>query len=265
MRKKPKTLRPVWPNAGIEAEYRRKLRALIEEVHQSVLYWVTAAFRKHEPVMTEITQDASPAAELKKILRQLSKRWRWQIEASADKLAKWFAKSAATRSDAQLRKILKDAGFAVEFKLTAAHRDVLKGAVAENVSLIKSIPGQYLDHVEQLVMRSVTQGRNLGDLTKQILKHYDVSKKRAALIARDQNNKATSALTRVRRLELGLNKAIWLHSHAGKTPRPAHVKMDGKTFDIARGMWDSHEQLWIQPGYLINCRCTSRPVIPGLS
>ena len=269
MRKKPKVLRPVWPNAGIEAEYRRRLRALLEEVHNSVLYWVRAAYRQNEPEVTqlanEVAQDASPSAELRKIMRALTKRWRSSIEGTAKKLAKWFAKSAATRSDAALKKILKDGGFAVEFKLTPAQRDILVATIAENVSLIKSIPAQYLDHVEQLVMRSVTQGRNIGYLTKQIEKHYTVSHKRAVLIARDQNNKATSALNRARCLELGLKEAIWMHSHAGKKPRPEHVKMHGKKFNIARGMWDPHEKMYIQPGYLINCRCTKKVVIAGLT
>lgn len=214
---------------------------------------------------SKFAHDAGPAEELKKAMKKLTKRWKESIEDAAPKLAKWFAKSASKRSDAVLKKILKDSGFAVKFTMSAAQSDALAAIVAENVSLIKSIPSQYLDQVEQLVMHSVSQGRNLEYLTKQIEHRFNVSHKRAVLISRDQNNKATGALQRVRRLELGLNKAIWLHSHAGKTPRPAHVKMHGRMFDIARGMWDPHEQMWIQPGFLINCRCTSRAVVPGLT
>lgn len=269
MKKRPKTLKPVWPNAGIEVEYRRKLRDFLEEIHESVLYWVRAAFRKNEPKVTRLASkfahDAGPVEELKKAMKALTKRWKDAIEGTAPKLAKWFAKSASQRSDKVLAKILKDGGFAVKFKLTVAQRDALGAIVQENVSLIKSIPAQYLDQVEQLVMHSVSQGRDLEYLTKEIQKRFNVGRKRAILISRDQNNKVTGALQRVRRLELGLNKAVWMHSHAGKTPRPAHVKMHGRQFDIARGMWDPHEKMFIQPGFLINCRCTSKPVIPGLT
>jgi len=63
-------------------------------------------------------------------------------------------------------------------------------------------------------------------------------------------------------LELGITEAVWMHSHAGKVPRPTHVAMNGTRFKVAEGMWDSAEGKFIQPGELINCRCTSRSVLP---
>ncbi len=56
-----------------------------------------------------------------------------------------------------------------------------------------------------------------------------------------------------------------MHSHAGKEPRPTHVKMDGKKYDVTKGMFDTAEKRFIFPGELINCRCISRSVIPGFS
>jgi uncharacterized protein with gpF-like domain len=55
-----------------------------------------------------------------------------------------------------------------------------------------------------------------------------------------------------------------MHSHAGKVPRKTHVKNHGKQYDIAKGWYDPHEQQRVWPGSLINCRCFSKPVIPGL-
>jgi len=72
-------------------------------------------------------------------------------------------------------------------------------------------------------------------------------------------------MTNARQADLGIREAIWMHSHAGKKPRPEHVKMDGKTYNITKGMWDPHEKKWIFPGELINCRSTGRPIVPGLS
>jgi SPP1 gp7 family putative phage head morphogenesis protein len=137
--------------------------------------------------------------------------------------------------------------------------------VQANVSLIKSIPEEYLKQVEGAVMRSVQTGRDLGKLSKELQKKFGVSKRKAALISRDQNNKATSAFQRARQQELGITKAIWMHSHAGQEPRPSHVAMNGKEYDINKGMWDRDEQEWIFPGQLINCRCTSKSIIPGFS
>jgi uncharacterized protein with gpF-like domain len=92
-----------------------------------------------------------------------------------------------------------------------------------------------------------------------------VTKRRAALISRDQNNKATAVITRVRQQELGVAEAIWVHSTAGKTPRPTHVKAGRERvrYAIAEGWYDPHEKKNVWPGELINCRCVSRAVIPG--
>ena len=250
------------PNAGVEAAYRRALQASVRKMHESVLYWLRAAYRANEP---EMAMDATPAVQLQRAIRKLTRRWSKKFDDLAEDLAKHFAKASSKRTDAQLRAILKRGGITVEFRMTPAQRDVFQATVKQNVSLIRSLPSQYLAQVEGMVMRSVQTGRDLATLTRDIEKQYGVTRRRAALIARDQNNKATSALTRVRQIDLGITEGIWVHSHAGEVPRPTHVKMDGKKYNLAEGMWDADEHAWIHPGELINCRCVSRPVIPGLS
>lgn len=231
-------------------------------MHQSVMHWVQSAYRRNEPILA---QDAVPANELQKAIRKLVRRWKRNFTEAAPELAKWFAMSASKRSDKVLMKILKDAGITAKFKMTPAQRDVLRATVHANVSLIKSIPTQYLNQVEGIVMRSVQQGMAIGDLAKQLEKSYGVSKRRAALIARDQNIKATSSLNRARQMELGITHAIWQHSHGGNEPRPTHVAMNGKKYDLSKGMWDSHEKAFVHPGQLINCRCSSKSIIAGFS
>jgi SPP1 gp7 family putative phage head morphogenesis protein len=245
--------------------YRQKLRALVDELDNSIQYWVRAAYRANEPEVAELVHDEMPSAALRDALRRLSRRWTRRIEATATNLAEWFARAAAARTDAALRRALREGGFSVEFKLTRAQRDVLSATIQQNVGLIKSIGQKYLSEVEGSVMRSVQTGRDVGALTRELQDRFKVTRKRAALIARDQNQKATSALQRVRHLELGIRECIWMHSHAGRVPRRTHVAMHGRRYDVARGMWDSDERAWVQPGELINCRCTSRPVVPGFT
>ena len=262
MVKPPKTLKPIWANVGVEVNYRTALYKLIRKMHDSVQYWLEASYRQNEP---EIAQDAIPAAELKKAIRKLSRRWQRQFNDLAPDLARYFSTAVYKRSDKALETILKKGGMSVKFKLTAAMRDVLHATVNQNVNLIKSIPQKYLHEVEGLVMRSVQTGRDLHTLSKQLQKQYGVSKRRAALIARDQNNKASGSLQRVRQLELGITEAVWLHSSAGKKPRPTHVANNGKKYDIKKGWWDPAVKDFIHPGYLVNCRCTSKPIVPGFS
>lgn len=261
---KENRLRPIHPNIGIEAEYRRKLTALIDEMDRSLRYWLEAAYKANEPL---IAQDELPAVALRKALRQLSARWRKRFDEMAPKLAEWFAQSAAQRSDATLKRILRDGGISVRFQMGRAARDILEATVNQNVALIKSIPQQYFTQVEGAVMRSVTQGRDLASLSKELQEHFGVTKRRAAFIARDQNNKATASITRARQIEMGLTEAIWVHSGGGKHPRPTHVKAgrDRVRYDVRKGWYDPAVKRRIFPGEEPNCRCVSRSVIKGFA
>lgn len=206
-----------------------------------------------------------PADELSAAMDEMAATWQSNFDSAAEDVANHFAKSAAKRSDWTLVSALKKKGFAVEFQTTPAMRDVMGATVDANVALIKSIPQKYLGNVRGAVMRSVQEGRDLAPLAKYLEEQRGVTKRRAAFIALDQNNKATAALTRVRRMEIGLTKAVWKHSHAGKTPRPTHLKNDGNEFDVETGWYDPHEGKHIQPGELINCRCVSIPIVPGFT
>lgn len=262
--KRPVSLRPVHPNAGIRAGYRKRLVALVDEMCASYLHWVRAAYRKHTPVLA---QDEVPSRELERALAALAKRWNRNFDTAADELAKYFATRVENRSRQALMAILKKGGFTVEFKMSKALRDVMVATVAENVSLIKSIPAQFHSQISVMVMQSVVTGRDLAPLTRQLQKQFGVTRRRAELIARDQNNKATAQITRARYVDMGIKKAIWLHSGGGKTKRPTHVKQSGKTFNIDTGWYDPDPKVkrFIQPGELINCRCVPRAVVKGFT
>jgi hypothetical protein len=202
-----------------------------------------------------MAMDATPASQLKMTVNRLGRYWNKRFNETAKELADYFALSAAKRSDAALRSILKKGGWSVQFRLTPAMKDIVAATVAENVALIKSIPAQYHTEVNGLVMRSVTAGRDLAQLTDDLEKRYDITRKRAALIARDQNAKMTGALQRARQIEIGITEAIWLHSHGGKTYRKTHLANDRKRYNVATGWWDPDPKVkrFIAPGELINC------------
>ena len=138
-----KTLRPVRPNAGIEAAYRQRLESLIDEMHKSITWWLTAAYRANTPEMAQDAEDdprnklpdgspeaaqktasqeiakairktGSPAKVLQGVMKKLGDTWQKRFDEAAPQLADYFATKAKDRVDGSLKKILKDAGFAVE-------------------------------------------------------------------------------------------------------------------------------------------------------
>jgi SPP1 gp7 family putative phage head morphogenesis protein len=259
-RQRDVTIPHVVPNAGLQAYYRKRLQGMIEAMADSIAWWVSQAYRRKPPVMA---QDETPADALRRVIRKLERRWTRNFDELARKLSPQFVARNGRLSDRQFMEHLKKAGFSIEFQMTPAMRDIARATVAENVSLIRSIPRQHFTQVEGMVMRSVQAGRDLGTLSQDLQHQFGVTKRRAALIARDQNNKATSSFNRARQQELGIEEAIWRHSHAGKTPRPTHVDMDGKVYKVDEGMWDEDEGRYVWPGQLIGCRCTSKSLIRG--
>lgn len=283
----PVALAPVRANAGLEAAYRGDLDRLIAEMVNSIDYWLTATWRADTPATVAqdsrtpifrigpgstdwrygctttpiVAQDASGAAQLRAALLRLANRWQSKFDKAADDIGKRFAAKTLKITDVALMDRLSKAGFAVQFKMTPIMRDAYSAVIGEQVGLIKSIASQHLTQVQTVVMQGVQTGRDLGYIHNQLRERYGVTKRRAALIARDQSNKATSTLTRTRQLALGIEKGIWRHSGAGKEPRPEHVAADGKEFDLQKGMY--LEGVWTWPGHEINCRCTWTPVIAG--
>lgn len=277
--KPPKTARAVLPNKGVEVAYRRELDKLIKEMSNSVEYWLEAAYKANPPEMEEaIAEDArvgtkskisqewaslrSPSARMRKPIKELADRWLKRFDDMSASIAERFATSGLKHTDSSFKQALKDGGWTVEFKVTPLIRDAMNATIQENVSLIKSIPQQYLTDVEGIVMRGFTQGRDLQAISSELQDRYGVTRRRAALISRDQSNKLTATVTQARRVDLGLYEAIWLHSGAGKHPRPLHLKAgrDKLKFDVRQGAYIGGK--YILPGTEINCRCSSKTVLP---
>ena len=85
------TLRPIRPNKGIEMAYRKKLMKLIDEMQNSVKYWIEAEYKRQEPVI--MADDATPADAMARALRKRFTQWQRNFRREARKLAGWFARS----------------------------------------------------------------------------------------------------------------------------------------------------------------------------
>lgn len=246
------------PSVGDGEAYRKALERLVDEMNGSLIYWLVSRWRDDPPTLA---MDESWIGALRRTMNELSRRWQSRFDEAAPKLAAHYAKRAATRSTAELAKILQDTGLTVDFKTTAAVRTAMGASVGENVGLIRSIASEHLADVRGIVMRSASLGRDLETMSSELMERFSVPKDRAALIARHQNNMMSATITRVRQTEAGIERAIWVHSHAGKKPRPEHLAFSGKEYDVATGAF--LEGVWTWPGVEINCRCFSRPVMPG--
>lgn len=254
-----KDLRPIYPNAGLRAAYRKRLTQEVDRLSRSIMYWVVAAYRKQEG---RLAQDASPVTDVEKDLREHIKRWLKRWNSFAETSADWFGQQADATTTAALSAALADAGFTVRFEQKRLTNNVIRSIIKENVNLIKSIASQYLTDVQGIVLRGMSFGRDVDFVRKELQKRHGVTSRRAKFIARDQCNKATEAIKSSRAQSLGITRARWVHVPGVKTSRRTHQQMDGKEYIIAEGMYDSAVGYKVKPGELPGCQCVNRLIIP---
>lgn len=261
--KPARTARAVWPSAAVQSWYRQALQAITFNMRQEIVPAMRSAWRDTEPLLGGASDAPTRGQRAQTVLTKWADRWTLRLNSLSLDLADKFADKSFRATQAMMKASFKDAGLTVKFKPTPGSLEAYRMTSAENVALIKSIPEQYAKDVQVQVMQSVKRGADLATLTEQLKGSYGVAQRRAELIARDQNNKAKATIEDVRRQEMGIAEAIWMHSSAGKVPRPTHVAMNNKRYKIGKGMFDSAVDRYVLPGEEIECRCSSRAVLPG--
>ena len=153
--------------------------------------------------------------------------------------------------------------------------DAISIGLWQTTNLIKTIPQDYFGDIAQAVADNF-YGKPLPEnrtLLQQIQKIGGVSKKRAALIARDQTRKMQSNLDQVRQRSIGSEEYIWHNMKDNRVvgkpgglypPKPSltrskvhgnHWEREGKIYRWDDPPPDGH------PGQGIGCRCWAEPVI----
>jgi uncharacterized protein with gpF-like domain len=260
------TARGVRANLGVAVGYERRVMSLVKELQAELLAGVRGIMREAGPPPGDSAWRASDGLvdRFKSFFGSMIDRWRGRWERMADEVSAWFGSQAGKVSERQFVQALREAGFVVKVGMTDTTASMMERMIKANVDLIKTIPGRHLAEVRDLVDRGVMAGRDLGGLEADLLERYDITARRARVISKDQNNKATQALSRVRAGEAGITRGIWQHMRASTVPRPTHELMDGSEYDLAEGLYDPEEGRKIQPAELVNCNCECRWVIPGV-
>lgn len=252
---KIKTLRRVSYNQGIAGQYAKALKSLISDMTKSAEYWAHAQYRAKEA--------GRPMDDIAERLEEVRERWVIKFSDAALRIAPAFTRAAEKTATSALKRSLSSADIPrVKFTMTPEMKQAIDGIVAENVNLIKSIPEKYFTQVQTITLQSITRGRDLHYMTEELQKQVGITRRRAENIARDQNNKATAELARVRQKALGITKGIWIHSGGGSHPRPLHVKANGKEFDLDKGLPVGDNGEYVMPGQMINCGCSWKPILP---
>jgi uncharacterized protein with gpF-like domain len=223
--------------------------------------------------------------EIQERLHKLGKKWEERFAVWAEKQSPAMVKKVLKATDTQIKRALLHfySGERLELigqVIPTPLKQSMKMHIMENVSLIKSVQSQYHERIVGAVSRSITNAGSIKTLTQEIYKYGDMSLRRANLISLDQTRKMYSNLT-IRRFEqVGITKVKWMHTHAGKTDRPYHVRkwdgdysnypnvngLNGLIFDISnppviQQATKTQPEIRGFPAQLPFCHCIMRAII----
>jgi len=140
--------------------------------------------------------------------------------------------------------------------------DLMRAKLAEQVTLIKSIPLGAAQRVHELTLKALEDGTRAGEVAAEIMRTGEVARSRAVLIARTEVARTASVLMQARAEHVGSEGYIW-ETAGDSAVRDDHAELDGRYF-----RWDSppiadkRTGARAHPGGIYNCRCVASPVIP---
>jgi SPP1 gp7 family putative phage head morphogenesis protein len=261
---------PLRHNAGVESRYVLALTALTAQMTAQVKREVIRLFKSDAATAHYAMDAAGPGpganigAQARILVNSLNQRFNALFAKKAGDLATQMVDGVEAASKTNLHASLKELTGGLSLKTSAMPktlRAIYSASVQENVSLIKSIPQEYLQDVQGAVMRSITTGNGLQDLIPALEDYEGITHRRAKNIALDQTRKAYNVINRERMTDIGVKKFQWIHSGGGAVPRPDHVEMDGEIFSFDNlPVIDPRTGERGIPGQAINCRCTMAPV-----
>ncbi len=139
--------------------------------------------------------------------------------------------------------------------------------IQRNAELIKTLPQNIATQVNDFIAQESFKGRRASDIARDIQQMFpDSSRAKAALIARTEVSKTSTALTRARAESIGIAWYEW------RTSEDSRVRSSHRHMDRILVSWDdppSPERLLsiknspspYHAGQIYNCRCYPAPVI----
>ena len=239
-----------------QIQYNRKLQQIVKLVRADVDTEIVPVIKQQAP---EYVADGWPDV-IAAVLRRILARWTSPFaQKQANDIASSFVRSAAEDN------VRRQKSFGIDlYGGNQQLQDYLEAAAFQNANLIKSIPAQYLEQVQNIVVGNMRQGMRPSYIEGELVKQFGITSRRAKLIARDQTSKIQGEMNRIRQTNSGLVYFQWVTAHDERV-RHSHTVAGDKMTPYGKGVyrWDDLpvvDGVPTFPGQPINCRCIAKPV-----
>lgn len=138
----------------------------------------------------------------------------------------------------------------------------INALILETEEWVEKLRDDALRHFSANTLRVMAQGRTFEEVSKEFLFEKENRKNHAEFVARSQIANFNGLSNKIRYQKLGVTQAVWVTSKDERV-RKSHMDRNGKVFDLDKGLYSSVDKLTLLPGVDYQCRCISRPILPG--
>ena len=276
MKERAKALRALESNRGLAIAAGKRIRAIVnqfEKAYKKEALKIAAKYCKNE------VQDAAISvvpSELEIALAALAAKQSMGMGSNAKQVSRWYCRQLLRNISADQKRALKKAGISTAWLKQKWTVQIVRGQyvapsvaakipeqVEANAALITKLCERSAQKVQNAIAEGISKGYNLSRLTEKINSLENMDEARAARVALDQSCKLNQFIQVENSKALGVKEGIWVHVPGQYESRASHMKMNGKKFDLEKGMYDPEVEDYIQPGELPYCRCCFKAILPG--
>ncbi|MCD8397550.1 MAG: minor capsid protein [Lachnospiraceae bacterium] len=263
---------PRYPGSA-EREYERVSRSYMKLLNDSLKKHLPAIMSavKHERTDSRYDSRLSFERKLRLEMEEIAKELeqsvgKFGLDDYIEKIAKLMSKQTTREWKRTVKKTLGVDIFEDYYK-GEAYEQALKQWVSENVLKIKTIPQDTLGSLEKIILDGYQNGTSLRQMQRDIQNEYNISKRNAELLARDQVATLNASITKMQQTDAGVKKYKWSTSKDSRV-RDCHRELHGKIIS-----WDDPPEMWYMtkkgkvytgrhcnPGEDYACRCVAIPI-----
>lgn len=276
MKERARALRALESNRGLAIAAGKRIRAIVnqfEKAYKKEALKIAAKYCKNE------VQDAAISvvpSELEIALAALAAKQSMGMGSNAKQVSRWYCRQLLRNISADQKRALKKAGISTAWLKQKWTVQIVRGQyvapsvaakipeqVEANAALITKLCERSAQKVQNAIAEGISKGYNLSRLTEKINSLENMDEARAARVALDQSCKLNQFIQVENSKALGVKEGIWVHVPGQYESRASHMKMNGKKFDLEKGMYDPDVEDYVQPGELPYCRCCFKAILPG--